>query len=163
MLIRLDYYQIAQIGKINIDTYKYKRYNKMNMQRNEKLEITQKINFMINDGIIIEIPIETHINKLTDKKGLFSNQSYKKKEKTTINFLKAISNTNRLKIIQLLNTGARCSCELEFALNLTQPTISHHISILENANIVQIASEGKWKVIQLIESPLIFWILDQLK
>lgn len=130
----------------------------------EKKQVVQnKVNLMINDGITLDIPVETHISKLEEKTLLFLNQKYKKKEKETIDYMKALNNKNRLRIIQLLKTGAKCSCELEYALNLSQPTISHHINILEHANIVQIMSKGKWRTVQLQESPIIFWILDQLK
>ena len=130
----------------------------------EKKQVVQnKVNLMINDGITLDIPVETHISKLEEKTLLFLNQKYKKKEKETIDYMKALNNKNRLRIIQLLKTGAKCSCELEYALNLSQPTISHHINILEHSNIVQIMSKGKWRTVQLQESPIIFWILDQLK
>ena len=131
--------------------------------KEKKQGIQNKVYLMINDGISLDIPVETHITKLEEKTLLFSNQKYKKKEKETIDYMKALNNKNRLRIIQLLKTGAKCSCELEYALNLSQPTISHHINILEQANIVKIFSKGKWRTVQLQESPIIFWVLDQLK
>ena len=135
----------------------------MNNVAKEIQEIKEKVSLMHNDGIILEIPMETHINRISEKIDNFSDQSYTKKEKSIIDFMKALNNPNRLRIIQLLKIGVRCSCELEFGLKLSQPTISHHVNILENANIVQIVMKGKWKVIKLIESPVIFWVLDQLR
>jgi ArsR family transcriptional regulator len=79
-----------------------------------------------------------------------------------MNFFKAISNSKRLKIIQLLKIGAKCSCELEWSLKLSQPTISHHLRILENSNIIKITQKGKWKLISLNETPIIFWLLEQI-
>ena len=129
----------------------------------EKAIITEKINLMINDGIIVDIPIDNHVIKLEEKIDLFSKKSYTEKEKKTIEFMKALNNINRLRILQLLKSGAKCSCELEYALNLSQPTVSHHVNILEKANVVQIVAKGKWRLIELIESPIIFLVLDQLK
>ena len=129
----------------------------------EKVIITEKINLMINDGIIVDIPIDNHVIKLEEKIDLFSKKSYTEKEKKTIEFMKALNNINRLRILQLLKSGAKCSCELEYALNLSQPTVSHHVNILEKANVVQIVAKGKWRLIELIESPIIFLVLDQLK
>ena len=129
----------------------------------EKVIITEKINLMINDGIIVDIPIDNHVIKLEEKIDLFSKKSYSEKEKKTIEFMKALNNINRLRILQLLKSGAKCSCELEYALNLSQPTVSHHVNILEKANVVQIVAKGKWRLIELIESPIIFLVLDQLK
>ena len=124
----------------------------------EKVIITEKINLMINDGIIVDIPIDNHVTKLEEKIDLFSKKSYSEKEKKTIEFMKALNNINRLRILQLLKSGAKCSCELEYALNLSQPTVSHHVNILEKANVVQIVAKGKWRLIELIESPIIFLV-----
>ncbi len=58
--------------------------------------------------------------------------------------LKALANETRLKILNLLQIREMCVCEVMFALNLTQPTASHHLSILENVGVVQGRKEGKW-------------------
>lgn len=137
--------------------------NSMNIQSNEQLDINEKMNLMMKDGIILDIPIESHINKLEEKNNLFTNKTYLKKEKLALEFIKALNNPNRLRILQLLKIGAKCSCELEYSLNLSQPTVSHHVNILEKAHIVQIESKGKWKLIKIVESPIIFLVLDQLK
>lgn len=135
----------------------------MNMVQKEKQNIREKVQLMINDGITVELSVDTHVNNLEQKSNLFSDAKYLEKERQTTDFMKALNNPNRLRIIQLLKSGIKCSCELEFALGLSQPTISHHVNILENANVVEIISKGKWKLIKLNESPVIFWVLDQLK
>ncbi|MFW9929589.1 MAG: ArsR/SmtB family transcription factor, partial [Candidatus Thorarchaeota archaeon] len=95
----------------------------------ELTELKEKVNSMINEGIKLEIPVETHISTLEEKINLFSSQIYHKNENTVLKFIKALNNPNRIRIIQLLKSGARCSCELEYGLKLSQPTISHHIRI----------------------------------
>ena len=129
----------------------------------EKALITEKVNLMINDGLLVNIPVDNHVTKLEEKINQFSKKSYREKEKKTIEFMKALNNFNRLRILQLLKSGAKCSCELEYTLRLSQPTVSHHVNILEKANVVQIIAKGKWRLIELIESPIIFLVLDQLK
>ena len=129
----------------------------------EKALITEKVNLMINDGVIVNVPVDNHVTKLEEKINQFSKKSYREKEKKTIEFMKALNNFNRLRILQLLKSGAKCSCELEYTLRLSQPTVSHHVNILEKANVVQIIAKGKWRLIELIESPIIFLVLDQLK
>jgi ArsR family transcriptional regulator len=37
-----------------------------------------------------------------------------------------------------------CECEIIVALGLTQPTASHHLSILERAGIITATKRGKW-------------------
>jgi ArsR family transcriptional regulator len=57
---------------------------------------------------------------------------------------KALADTTRLRILKLLDVREMCVCEVMVALDLTQPTASHHLKILENAGIVKSRKEGKW-------------------
>jgi len=57
---------------------------------------------------------------------------------------KALGDKTRLNILNLLNVREMCVCEIMAALNLTQPTASHHLGILENAGIVKDRKEGRW-------------------
>ena len=47
-------------------------------------------------------------------------------------FFKALGDSTRLKILGLLAIKELCVCEVMVALDLTQPTASHHLRILEN-------------------------------
>ena len=44
---------------------------------------------------------------------------------------KALSDPNRLKIIQLLTYGEQCGCKLLDQMQITQPTLSHYMKALE--------------------------------
>lgn len=57
---------------------------------------------------------------------------------------KALSDLNRLRIIQWLTSGELCGCELLEQMRITQPTLSHHMKILENCGLVLSRREGKW-------------------
>ena len=57
---------------------------------------------------------------------------------------KAFSDENRLQILQLLQDGERCACKLLEEMQITQPTLSHHMKILCDARIVVGRKEGKW-------------------
>ena len=50
----------------------------------------------------------------------------------------------RLMILKLLADEELCSCEIMAALDLTEPTTSHHLGILERAGLVASRRDGKW-------------------
>ena len=50
-------------------------------------------------------------------------------KKTAIIF-KAFCDENRVRILQLLQDGEKCACMLLEEMNITQPTLSHHMKIL---------------------------------
>ena len=57
---------------------------------------------------------------------------------------RALADETRLKILSLLKIREMCVCEIMVALDLTQPTASHHLKILENAGLVRNLRKGKW-------------------
>lgn len=57
---------------------------------------------------------------------------------------KALGDFNRLQIIQMLSDGEKCGCELLEHFKITQPTLSHHIKILCDCNLVNDRKQGKW-------------------
>ena len=57
---------------------------------------------------------------------------------------KALSDPNRLRIIQLLTCGEQCGCELLEQMQITQPTLSHHMKMLEDCSLVSSRRKGKW-------------------
>ncbi len=59
-------------------------------------------------------------------------------------FFKALGDESRQRIIGLLSVREMCVCELMSALKMTQPTTSHHLKILEDAEIVKSRKDGKW-------------------
>lgn len=61
-----------------------------------------------------------------------------------VEIFKALSDKNRLLIIDMLSCGELCGCEIIDGLNLTQPTVSHHMKILHQAGLVNSRKEGKW-------------------
>ena len=58
---------------------------------------------------------------------------------------KALSDPNRLQIVQMLSNGERCGCKLLEAFDITQPTLSHHMKILCECGLVNARKGGKWQ------------------
>ena len=65
-------------------------------------------------------------------------------EKRTAWIFKAFCDENRIRIVKLLRTGEKCACKLLEEMNVTQPTLSHHMKILCDSGIVIGRKEGKW-------------------
>ncbi len=57
---------------------------------------------------------------------------------------KAFCDENRIRILKLLATGEKCGCRLLEEINVSQPTLSHHMKILCDSGIVVGRKEGKW-------------------
>lgn len=57
---------------------------------------------------------------------------------------KAFCDENRVKILQMLTSGEKCACKLLEDMNITQPTLSHHMKILCDSGIVEGRKDGKW-------------------
>ena len=58
------------------------------------------------------------------------------------NMFKALSDVNRIKIMDLLIKGESCSCELINELPITQPTLSYHLKLLHDAGLITSVKEG---------------------
>ena len=57
---------------------------------------------------------------------------------------RALGDENRLQIIKMLTGGELCACKILDAFNITQPTLSHHMKILAECNLINSRKEGKW-------------------
>ncbi len=57
---------------------------------------------------------------------------------------KALSDANRLLILEYLKDGERCACVILEQLHITQSTLSYHMKMLTDSNIVIARREGKW-------------------
>ena len=62
---------------------------------------------------------------------------------------KALGDSNRLQIVQMLSDGEKCGCKLLEAFEITQPTLSHHMKILCECGLVNARKEGKWQYYSL--------------
>lgn len=58
--------------------------------------------------------------------------------------MKALSDPNRVKIIKMLQQKMMCVCEMQAALKITQPSVSKHLRILEEAGLVTSDKDGMW-------------------
>ena len=57
---------------------------------------------------------------------------------------KALGDERRIEIIRQLYKGEECACHLLEDLDISQPTLSHHMKILCDTHIVIPRKDGKW-------------------
>jgi ArsR family transcriptional regulator len=62
---------------------------------------------------------------------------------------KTLSDSNRLIILELLKSGEMCACKLLQQFNISQSTISYHMKMLCECELVTARTEGKWVMYSL--------------
>jgi ArsR family transcriptional regulator len=66
-----------------------------------------------------------------------------------VNVFKALSDPNRIRIVKMLSERELCMCEIREMLNLSNSTVSKHLTILRDANLLLDSKDGKWVNFQL--------------
>jgi len=61
-----------------------------------------------------------------------------------IRIFKALSDPNRLRILKMLEIRRLCVCEIREVLHLANSTVSKHLSILRDAELILDQKDGKW-------------------
>ncbi len=57
---------------------------------------------------------------------------------------KALGDSRRAMIVDMLSCGELCACRILERLEMSQPTLSHHMKLLCECGIVRCREEGKW-------------------
>lgn len=58
--------------------------------------------------------------------------------------MKALSDPNRVQILDILSCDSLIARDILKHFNFTQPTLSHHIKVLRDINLVIMEKEGTW-------------------
>ena len=61
-----------------------------------------------------------------------------------VEILKALGESTRLKIFEMLQNGQLCACKILEQLHITHPTLSHHMKILCDCGRVKAEKDWKW-------------------
>ena len=64
---------------------------------------------------------------------------------------KAFADPKRVRILELLTKSEECACVLLDDLDISQPTLSHHMKILCDSGLVASRKEGKWMYYRINE------------
>ena len=83
--------------------------------------------------------IETIKNQLENEKGIDN----------LAKIYRALGDPSRLRIIYVLSKSPLCVCDIATLLDMTQSSISHHLRILRDLNLVKFKKEGKLVIYSL--------------
>jgi ArsR family transcriptional regulator len=70
---------------------------------------------------------------------------------TVIEILKVLSDTNRLRILNLLYVQELCVCELEYLLGISQSNLSKHLRLMSDAGFLESRRENKFAYYKIKE------------
>jgi len=62
----------------------------------------------------------------------------------TIQLFHALSDETRLALVEMLQGGERCVCELQDVLDAAQSRLSFHLRVLKDAGLVNDRRAGRW-------------------
>ncbi len=64
--------------------------------------------------------------------------------KNILNITKALADENRIRALMLLKNGELCVCQIIEVIGLAPSTVSKHMSILKQADLVESRKSGRW-------------------
>lgn len=94
-------------------------------------------------------------NHIEDLRELAAQTADRKEMRRLGMVFKALGDEKRLSILKLIKTREMCVCEIMAALQVTQPTASHHLGILERAGLVKERREGRWVFYSMVSPQVV--------
>ena len=77
-----------------------------------------------------------------------------------VKIFKALSDTNRIRILKMLQVRPLCVCEISDVLGLANSTVSKHLSILKDTDFITDRKENKWVIYNLNRTTLENYVRD---
>ena len=79
-----------------------------------------------------------------------------------VDVFKALADPTRLKIIECVENGEKCICEIIPYTGKSQPNVSQHLKVMKHAGIIDERKDGT-KIMIKVSNREIFNIIDQVK
>lgn len=84
----------------------------------------------------------------------------------TLNIAKALADGNRMRVtVALMENDELCVCQITEMLGLATATVSRHMSVLQNARLVESRKESRWVFYRLVDTfPVVLrrWLQESL-
>lgn len=116
-----------------------------------KLQTTGPVKRLVELGVCSPSDIASAI----DEAKRLSTPESRRKIREAERLFDMLGDSNRIRILLLLSQREMCVCEIESALGLSQPTVSHHLSLLEQAELVTRSKRGRWAFYKTTSSPIL--------
>jgi ArsR family transcriptional regulator, arsenate/arsenite/antimonite-responsive transcriptional repressor len=87
--------------------------------------------------------------------------NYKNEIRGVLSIFKALGDLNRLRILMSLRGGQLCVCQIIAFVGLAPSTVSKHLYILHQADLVEVDKKGRWIYYRLslaIDKRLMKWL-----
>jgi len=78
------------------------------------------------------------------------------------NFFKILGDPKRLEILLYLKDGEKTSADIQVKINKPQPTVSQHLKVLNNENLITFVKKENVKYYS-IKDPFLFKILSSIQ
>ena len=91
--------------------------------------------------------------------------NYKNEIKSVLATFKALGDLNRLRILMSLRGGHLCVCQIVALIGFAPSTVSKHLSILHQADLVEAEKQGKWihyRLSAAVDKQFITWLIAAL-
>ena len=105
--------------------------------------LTEKVNNKMND-LLEQFILATDAMKEVPVSIDTATTNLLKASGESIESQKAFTDESRLAILLALQDGEKCGCSLMELLKISQPTLSHHMKILCDSDLVVCRKDGKW-------------------
>ena len=79
-----------------------------------------------------------------------------------VEIFKALADPTRLKILECIENGEKCICEIIPYTGKSQPNVSQHLKVMKHAGIINERKDGTRIMIKVSDNK-IFKIIDQVK
>jgi len=128
------------------------------LSQSQRKGVIERLERLVQSG---SSPVDTAEMLAIDLKNMVSKVADEKTAIKEARLFRALADPTRIRALKLLSLRDMCVCEIMAALNLTQPTASHHLGILENAGLISHRREGKW-IFYSLQNKLIIELIEKL-
>ncbi|PWI48116.1 hypothetical protein CEE45_08100 [Candidatus Heimdallarchaeota archaeon B3_Heim] len=123
-------------------------------------ELEGKLKDLIDLDLVKWKSVSNRLDELKLLKNMLNSLDDQKRFKEFRKLIKALNHPARIQILIAINEGVICACELEYLTDLAQATVSHHLSLLEDADIITRSREGKRNFLSIKNQQVIDYFMS---